>query len=316
MPIRSLIPGPACDTIGGLPALACPAVEPSHLNAQFSAQWNGEMAPEEARPVLAFGVLFSAVSGFALPADVMTWEYAPALPGVPPVIPTEDDIPWVWTQLATGDDPEFFGFMVPLEAVGTVFLATPSWFRFIATDARGCTSTLLVYFPEGLPDTSDVDLPVVVFVQGQQFDLVVPATPDGDEGEPVYTSVDWVTECPAPQQAVAVLPACGAMPVDVVVEPTVLGVRIFRYAPSDDLNPYVVAPGARSVTIDVIEAAGPTSPTLEINGDAGGGAHALPEGYSVTFRADRPGESLPQMTITPDAAGGDVVMISETFETS
>lgn len=318
MPIRPLIPGAECSaTFGGLPALSCPPLPPLRFSGLLAGEWNPEGS--DPMPIFRIGIAAADISGGYVPEEwSMAWAFSVVI-GEPPLIPTEDDIPQggAWQTMSEGQvNPTLIG-VDGLEPSmwAEIFGNAAIWLRFRLTNlVTGCEFDLLFYFPAAIPLTATEDVAVTVFDGGHLFSLTVPAAPADDEaGEPVQQGIVMVPTCPAPQRALAVLPACGAMPVEVVGDPVTLGARIFRYAPEDDSSPFLTEPGARSVTIEVIEAADDATPTLEILDDTGAGAHALPVGYRVTFTADHPGESLPQMEITPNAAGGDVVMISQTY---
>lgn len=211
---RDLLPtadcGPGGETVGGLPAVTCPTPEPVAYSYDIGAQY----ATDPLGPGSGVAFVVGVVGAIAPdPGDSMTF--------IEIALPTADEAP------AAGDEPgpetpsdfQTMGevpnlFFIPLSAGNIPFdLGTPLYIRMRVTDANGCASTFLAYFPEGVLTPPD-DTPILVSVNGGPYTELVAHGDDVDPENPeTMAVVDEPGVCPPGNKALAVYPGCGAFPV-------------------------------------------------------------------------------------------------------
>lgn len=285
MPVRPLIPGAECENVGGLPSVACaPAVAVAY-DVPLVGQWNPE--PIEMTPTLVVGAAVSTLDPEP-PGPIVAESAFSIMTGVPPVMPTEDDIPTEDAWQVFGIDPAatFLGFLLPVPIVGEfIQLGTPVWFRMRTTDALGCTTTAWVYFPEGIPETATDDVPVVLFAGGDQYEITVEGAPADDEEGPLAEETIMVTpECLPARRAVAVAPAC-EFPVQIDAPVEIDGAVEVTVPEGEPLPVAVEVPEGETLPVS-FEFPAPVeltpTPVAELEGPSGGGlqTQAIPDGWT------------------------------------
>lgn len=274
-----LVTGPdeTCSTVGGLPAVACPAPEPAVYTVPVEAGWNLPLFAGHPAPLLALGALLDDVTP-AVPVPLAI-ELGYSLIGVTPDSIPPDNTWSVFTEAEVSSGP--LGLAIPIAlATSPQLLGLPVWFRIRTVDANGCETRIHAWFPEGLPTSWDVpETPVIVYVGfdlDAAYDFTVMAPPAADEAGPTTViPIEVTPDCPPPRLAVAVAPACEfPVQIDQTVEVTV------ETSEEGPLFVEVVNPAARSVAevvpVQAIDSAGQPGTTENF---AEGWAQIIVSGY-------------------------------------
>lgn len=208
---RSALPTAACTDSDALPVVDCPTDPPVAYSYDVQGQWLEDF----------FGLGETLMLGTVAPLDPepasLTMDTMLNLAVEQPSIPPEvSEIPTSWQQFAGQDlDPsQPVAAMLPL--VFIPFLeGTPFWLRYDFTDDKGCVTTAVGFFPEGIPGSWEDDVSFYVSVAGADFQSIT--VPGGGDPSNTFAVEDQAGVCPPPARAVAVTAACG-QPIPVTFE--------------------------------------------------------------------------------------------------
>lgn len=208
---RSALPTAACTDSDALPVVDCPTDPPVAYSYDVQGQWFEDF----------FGLGETLLLGTVAPLDPepasLTMDTMLNLAVEPPSIPPEvSQIPTSWQQFGAQDLDPSQPVAAVLPLVFIPFLdGTPFWLRYDFTDDRGCVTTAVGFFPEGIPGSWEDDVSFYVSVAGADFEEIT--VPGGGDPSNSFAVEDQVGVCPPPARALAVTAACG-QPIPVTVE--------------------------------------------------------------------------------------------------
>lgn len=245
------------DTVGGLPALECEGIDPETYQVTLNGSWNPAGLPPEFLPALQIGSVSPGDYDPAPPGTGVLTTVVSYAPVLQPIVgaPTPNDVPGDFVAL--GDSGTFAGVTLTLLYVLQIVVpGSPFWLRWVVTDENGCTTTVYAYFDQGLPEDDLSAVHAYLIVQGAVYEVTIPAaavtTEPGPPMEPLVLE-GIVPVCPAPQQGVAVIPACGPMPVEVIegTAPEMASVALGGLAGSaGQIQTITIPAGARVVVLN------------------------------------------------------------------
>lgn len=334
---RSALPT-ATESCGVTPTASCPPVDPVEYEATAVGQFNSPDLVGFPLPTLIVGFL----PGDSSPPVSGTSNLYVSVPTAPvSTPPTPDDVPGplAWQLVASGNvgDPgTTVGLALPLQYAPPQFQGQAVWVRQEVTTGDGCVQNFYLFFPEGIPAVSTVDVEAYFIVGNDVDHFTVPAAADDETpGDPVTHGIEWTPECPPPAKYLPIGPnACG-LPIPVDAEVTFPDTPIQVTGPGGG-PVQVVGPeggplttttenrpiqtrianvegesvnfcGFRSCAVTVLE--GPV--TISCSGSVSD----VPAGFSTEWSVDFPGDYVDNcVTIDASAPGARAIVTSTVWD--
>jgi hypothetical protein len=212
---------PTCDGSADRTVATCDPPEAVAYSYTVYAGWEDELAPGLGTTlILAAPGVGATVPGIITPMPTsIESDIAIAVPlGPVSSPPTPQEVPGSWQTVQPWTDVTgnpIIGLAIPAAFVPPS-AQNPLWCRVRLRDEHGCITTAIAYFPEGLGDPAEWPVEAPAFVQINSLPFQAVTLPDalGIDNADSFDVADEAGVCPAPEQAVRVVPGCDGFPVE------------------------------------------------------------------------------------------------------